>query len=142
MRVTERRNGTIRIEAIGTRGRESDGWEWTEDPEPIMICGPDMTEERQIRVGDEGCMVTGEDVSPDALRAGGPTEYSVRLSTDREGIPGNSDPSIRRLHGWRGTTGDWYVDTWGWRRVESIEPRKRGIGYVVILSADLRPDED
>ena len=128
MRVTERRDGTIRIEAIGTRELIY-GSAYVEDPDPI-------------NVGDEGCLVTGHSVSPPALRVNGPTEYSVRLDINPKGIPGNSNASIRRLHGWRGTSDNWCVIARGWRRVESIEPRKRGIGYVVILSVDLRPDED
>lgn len=57
------------------------------------------------------------------------------------GITGNMGGAAT-LHGWRGTTNDRSTFAKGWRRVESINPRRRGLGWVMILSADLRPDED
>ena len=143
MRITESRDGTVRIELIGERGRE-----WEPDEIPALPEYLDDNENgyhctsRPVQVGDAGCLVTHHDVSPDAQRLRGPTEYSAHVVNSPEGIPGNSNHAITRLHGWRGTSYDSYCDAWGWRRVESIEPRKRGVGWVVILSADLRPDED
>ena len=126
MRLTERHDGTIRIE-----------------PDLITVIFPDQGHtHREIRVGDEGCLATAKDISPNTLLRGWPTEYRVSLYAAPDGVGGNMDPKIKRLHGWRGTTNDWSSYAWGWRRVESITPRRRGVGYVVILSADLRPDAD
>ena len=137
MRVTERRDGTIRIEQIDWCGGQ-----FADGHHLMLIIDPDNDyEKREIRVGDEGCLSTSHNVSPDAIRSNRPTEYSAQLFADPNGIPGNMNSNITRLHGWRGTTCDRCSEAWGWRRVESIEPRKRGEGYVVILSVDLKPDE-
>lgn len=136
MRLTTRRDGTIRLECV-VRGEY-------DDPERVTyeLPGWDAPRPREVVVGDVGCLVTTEDVSPDAMRGGGPTEYGARLWGDELGFPGNSDHDKCRLHGWRGTTNDVYVYAWGWRRVESIAPRKRGRGWVMVLSADLMPGDD
>lgn len=141
MRLTERRDGTIRIEAIGRIDRYQ-GREFAIDPDPMTIVIPGgRWVQREIRVGDEGCLRVSHGVSPNAMRSNNPTEYSASLYADADGVPGNSNSNISRLHGWRGTTGDSCCYAMGWRRVESIAPRKRGVGYVVILSADLRPTD-
>lgn len=57
------------------------------------------------------------------------------------GATGNADPSIRRFHGWRGTTNDISVTALGLRRIEKITPCKNG-NFWITLSADLKPDED
>ena len=130
MKLTERRDGTIRIEAIGTREPWGD-----EEPDSIQICDHESGEGREIQVGDEGCFVTTEPETDTS------TILSACLWDDPYGYPGNTNHNIYRLHGWRGTTGGEYCEAHGWRRVKSIEPRKRGVGYVVILSADMKPDK-
>ena len=120
MHITERRDGTIRIELRGEH--------WDINP---MLTADSEYREKPVQVGDEGCLLVAgrsgrEDVA--ALRPGP--------------IPGNLNHHITRCHGWRGTTGDVARYAMGWRRVESVTPRRRGGGLVIILSADLRPDED
>lgn len=40
----------------------------------------------------------------------------LRFAPDNgEGWPGNSDPSFKSYHGWRGTTNDWSVHAYGLR---------------------------
>ena len=129
-RVIERADGTIRIEYIMPEDaapyadlvtlHERDGGPWS-----------------LIEVGDEGVLMICE-----RLQRGHEQANRAYLLNEPDGAPGNTDHTVRRLHGWRGTTNDLVCDAHGWRRVESIEPRKRGHGFVAILSADLRPDED
>lgn len=53
-----------------------------------------------------------------------------RWTHDLSGIPGNMDPSIRRRHGWRGTTNEWHIEAIGCWRVRRIEEAARGIRVV------------
>ena len=99
------------------------------EPDMIEIIFPGG-ESRIISVGDEGCFFTTQNTY-------GNDDYRCGLFADKEGFPGNSDHSMKSLHGWRGTTNDRACYVEGWRRVENIEPRKRGVGFVVILSKDL-----
>jgi hypothetical protein len=119
MHITERRDGTIRIELRG---------DYADDLEIIVDAD---YHSRPVRVGDEGCLsVSGRD---------GCEDHAYLYPT---AIPGNSNHRITRYHGWRGTTCDVACYARGWRRVESVEPRKRGRGLAIVLSADLRPDEE
>ena len=96
-----------------------------------------------MKPGDEGCLVIKTDLSPNAYAAGcGGQPIKALLYHNPEGFPGNMDGNRRKLHGWRGTTGDICVTAYGWRKVRSITPLKRGIGDRIILSADLKPNED
>ena len=96
---------------------------------------------RRVRIGDVGCLCLGSNVSPDCLRSGKSEDYEVWLYDEESGYPGNSNPGICRLHGWRGTTQNFHVTAEGWRRVESIDQLKRGLGFRVVLSEDMRPNE-
>ena len=123
MHITERRDGTIRIEL-----RE----EYYDDLDidlAFYIVDADY-HSRPVRIGDEGCLSV-------STRAG----CQDRAAMYPDAIPGNLNHRIRHYHGWRGTTCDVARYAMGWRRVESVIPRTRGGGLVVILSADLRPDE-
>ena len=93
---------------------------------------------RKIRVGDEGTLVEVTSVRPDDMRRG---DDCLRVYFDArpDGVPGNSNGAIQRLHGWRGTTNDSYVDASGWRRIEAIT--RRGVGWLVKISADLKPSQ-
>jgi hypothetical protein len=141
--IRERRDGTLAIECRAPRWLERptkhDRGLENDYPEPIIL----RTEqhERPIERGDQGCLVSFEDVSPDGLRRS--TPYTgVSMNGDPDGVPGNSDHTIKRLHGWRGTTDDASCQVWGWRRVISVEPLKRGLGWRVMLSVDLKPEDD
>lgn len=128
--IAERCDGTIRIEAIGHREHIAalDGdMEYT--PAPLAIID-DLGGEREARPGDAGCLAESYST------AAGGDKRAVWLCANPAGIPGNIDRS-RALTGWRGTTDGRAVIAHGWRRIISIEPRKRGIGWVAIMSRDL-----
>lgn len=67
-----------------------------------------------------------------------PAQYKF-LSDIETGWPGNLDSSIRRYHGWRGTTNNIYAEALGVFEVLDIVEQKNGM-YRVKLSADLHPD--
>lgn len=127
-RLIERRDGTYVVEIIGS----PDDCGYYDD---LAFYDPD-TGGRGCKVGDEGCLGVSGYVGPN----GDPGETATLYSYP-EGIAGNFDASVKRLHGWRGTTNGLACYACGWRRVTAINLRKRGIGIRVILSADLRPDE-
>ena len=135
IKMVERNDGTIRIEAIGKREfmprvAGMDGY-WTEGhPRALYII--DGYDCRDAKVGDEGCLAV-------SYNTRGDENLSAWMNT--AGIAGNMGDAAS-LHGWRGTTNDRSTFARGWRRVESIAPRKRGLGWVMILSKDLRPNED
>lgn len=60
---------------------------------------------------------------------------------DSDGVGGNMNGSAKRFHGWRGTTNNVSREALGLRRVEKIIECKNG-KFWVVLSADLRPDEE
>lgn len=120
MHITERRDGTIRIELRGEH--------WDINP---MLTTDSEYRERPVQVGDEGCLSV-------STRAG----CQDRAAMYPGPIPGNLNSHISRYHGWRGTTCDVARYAMGWRRVKFVAPRTRGKGLIIILSADLRPDEE
>jgi len=78
----------------------------------------------RYEIGAQAVLVSHTDVSPNALRAGTHAEYS--LSFDLDGVPGNSDRSIKRTTGWRGTTNDTSVDARGVVTIRKIRRLKNG----------------
>lgn len=82
--------------------------------------------------GDEAILVCNTDI-----RTGYETWYLYR----GEGVPGNMDFSVKRYHGWRGTTASISVDAFGLRRVERISKTKDG-KIKVTVGRDLHPDWD
>ena len=136
-------NGKIVLEEIGYPERD-DRRRYAIEPSPMMIQHAELRDPVPVQEGDEGCLAWYVDVSPDAVRnSGAPINYCpLSLFVQPEGLRGNCDRNIRRLHGWRGTSNDVYKTACGWRRVEKIEKRARGIGRRITLSVDLRPDEE
>ena len=127
--LTERCDGTIRIEAIGRREHIAAlGGDLEYMPAPLVIVD-DLGDEREARPGDAGCLAESYSV------AGGDDKRAVWLGTNPAGIMGNGGD--RALTGWCGTTDAVAIIAHGWRRVISIEPRKHGVGWVAILSRDL-----
>lgn len=127
--LTERGDGTIRIEAIGRREYIAAlGGDMEYTPAPLAVVYDWGS--RDAKPGDAGCLAESYSV------AAGGDKRSVWLDANPAGICGNLS-NERALTGWRGTTDDRAVIAHGWRRVISIEPRKRGIGWVAILSRDL-----
>ncbi len=125
MKIVTRKNGTVRVEVIGER-------EWYDPEVQIGMCIYTGDIRRNVRVGDEGVLVERQYFRSDAVDA--------YLWADPDGVPGNSNPAIKRLNGWRGTTNDVATFARGWRQVESISPRKRGVGVNIVLSAEFVPD--
>ena len=67
--------------------------------------------------------------------------YLLLREDNGEGWPGNSDPHVRRYHGWRGTTDDWAVYALGLRRVLDVRVTgNRSKRVVVILGHDIAED--
>lgn len=67
----------------------------------------------------------------------GATTYQFK--EEITGVSGNMDSSVKRFHGWRGTTNNTEKNALGVRRVEDIVTYKNGMSKVT-LSADLHPD--
>lgn len=83
--------------------------------------------------GDEAILVCRTDI-----RTGYETWCLYR---DEGGVPGNMNYSVKRYHGWRGTTANISVDAFGLRRVERISKTKDG-NIKVTVGRDLHPDWD
>lgn len=66
-----------------------------------------------IKVGDKYILVERTNINT------GKTEYKIRKDNG-EGIPGNMDASVKRYHGWRGTTDNISVYAYGLREIERI----------------------
>jgi hypothetical protein len=95
-----------------------------------------------MRVGAECVLVSHTDVSVNALRSGMTNRQRTAWTLSRSvlGIPGNSNPAILRLHGWRGTSGDCQVNAHGRRRIVNVHTTKSG-RVVVVVGRDIAPDE-
>ena len=70
--------------------------------------------------------------------------YELRPTTS--GIGGNLNSSIKRYHGWRGTSHDISTDAYGLREILAVEVLKgdvcEGLTLRVTLSKDLHPEWD
>ena len=126
MKMRDRRDGSVRLEIIADVYREWSyalGGHWVEHADDVH----DYTV-AQWRVGDVGTL--GESEVVDGNDVGRRTYWLDDIS----GIRGNMS-SDQVTDGWRGTTDGVAVYAHGVRRVVSVEPRKRGHGSVIILSA-------
>ena len=140
MKITRLKNGQIVVEARASK-YEAREFGTTAMPDTMEFTPDDWRTVRAVRVGDEGCVGIATNVSPDSIRDGHDNENFCRvyMTANPEGISGNSNHHVRRLHGWRGTTNDSSIEADGWRRVLEIRPTKTGIGWRVVLSEDLNP---
>jgi len=128
----ERNDGTVRIEYIA-------------EPLPVSIEGDDyeVADEREPWEVLAGTQEPGVLVGSGPADDGDAAHYHLSVGAPAlGGVGGNMDPTERRYHGWRGTTGGRCVDAYGLRRVLSVDDRPRGRGFVVILSNDLAADQD
>lgn len=64
--------------------------------------------------------------------------YEIRIAPN--GIGGNMDRSVKRFHGWRGTTNNISVTAMGRREIKKIRTLKNGT-VAVTVGPDLDPDE-
>ena len=122
--MRERRDGSVRLEIIAHVARRSayaGRWDVYADLDHDDTVS-------HWRVGDVGTLGSAEVVEGNDV---GRINYWL---DDISGIPGNMS-SHRSTDGWRGTTCGVAVYAHGVRRVVSIEPRNRGRGTVIILSA-------
>ncbi len=94
----------------------------------------------KFQVGEQVMLVSSTNVSPNAIREGRDNPVFYLIPDCNDGIGGNSNPNIKRYHGWRGTTQDSCCDAWGLREIKAIIQRKRYIA--VKISDDLLTDED
>ena len=98
-------------------------------------------EKSAYQVGAIGVLVGVEYVGPKRRgMVGGEDFYMVFDEESVEyGIPGNMNPEIRRLHGWRGTTDGYHKAAYGRREVLGIEEGE--LGMYVTVGPDLAPEE-
>lgn len=66
--------------------------------------------------------------------------WFVLIPGDNGGVGGNMNPSVKRYHGWRGTTNDISTDACGVHQVEEILQYKNG-NVKIKLGPDLKADE-
>lgn len=74
-----------------------------------------------IRVGDSVLVYTRENVLT------GSETYYISKELAETGYPGNTDSSVRRFHGWRGTTNDISVYAHGVYIVDDVQKSGDGI---------------
>ena len=144
---TESKNGKIRVTV---RATDKEFPSWNSRPFYVDKYEVDEYVDRFV-IGETTCFYTCCDVSPNAIRNNDDEEIvypsyeydnNGNQTPNIEGIRGNSNREIRRYHGWRGTTSDNYVTAIGMRTVLSKTKFKRGYGYSIVLSADLKKDEE
>lgn len=104
---------------------------YTNDGEPVE-------RESMYKIGAEVMLVSITDVSPNARDDRVIPKYHLEFRPD--GIGGNSDPNIKRYHGWRGTTCDLSVSAHGLRKITKIRTLKNG-RVAVTVGKDLLPEE-
>ena len=95
----------------------------------------------RYRVGEHAILVSLTDVSPNAIRDGSDIPRFFLKFGCPDGIPGNSNPSQARYHGWRGTTNDSCLEAHGERQIIKIRQLSNG-AIAVTVGADLQPDAD
>lgn len=91
---------------------------------------------QDLKIGDEVILLEKRWVNEDAVR----WDYAPHAG---HGIGGNMNSSIKRYHGWRGTTNGISTTAHGVRKVLSIEesPHKDYRDRVkIVLGPDLHPD--
>jgi hypothetical protein len=87
----------------------------------------------RYEIGAQTVLVSRTDVAPNALRAG--TRANYYLSFDLDGVPGNSNPKIKRTEGWRGTTSNSCCDAHGVVKIVRIRKLKCGDVSVTVRHA-------
>lgn len=87
----------------------------------------------RYKMGARAVLVSCTDVSPNAIRSGRNTP-KYYLCWDLEGVGGNSNPRVKRILGWRGTTNDKSVDAHGIVSIVRIRELKNGDVAVTVRS--------
>lgn len=88
----------------------------------------------EVKVGDEVVLVERYDSNS------GTTQWQIRNAPD--GIGGNLDYSVKRFHGWRGTTNNISITAHGLRRVIKVTDKEDDyeVYQKVTVGPDLHPD--
>jgi hypothetical protein len=90
------------------------------------------TYETKYKIGNHAMLVSRENLKTE--------EKKFFLKFDDDGISGNSDHTIKRYHGWRGTTDDISITAHGLRKITKIKKLKNG-QIAITVGSDLTPDE-
>jgi hypothetical protein len=106
------------------------------DPEYVYEWNP-----TKYKIGERVMLVSHTDVSPNAIRAGKNTDSYSLVFDAPDGICGNSNQSVTKYHGWRGTTQDVSCYAHGLREIIEIRKLKNGT-VAVTVGADLTQGEE
>lgn len=107
----------------------------------ISDCEYDWVPSENYVVGNTAMLVSHCNVSPNAIREGRSIDSYSLVFNRPDGIGGNTNPNIKRYHGWRGTTNDISCYALGLHEIVKIRALKNG-QVAVTVGPDLRPDED
>ena len=89
--------------------------------------------DNEVKVGDKRILVERRNVNTG--------DHQYQLREDNGGIPGNMDATVKRYHGWRGTTCNVSVIAYGLREVTKIQEYQNG-SVRIWLGEDLKPDAE
>lgn len=91
------------------------------------------------KVGQEVILVGRENVN---VQRSGYEKFTIVDAP--AGIPGNMDHSIKKYHGWRGTTDDIALYAYGLRKILKVQAVDMGAdyGYKITVGPDMHPDWD
>lgn len=87
----------------------------------------------KYKIGQLAVLGSLTNLTPNAIREGRDVP-SYFLDFDLEGIGGNSDHTIKRTSGWRGTTDDWSCDAHGIVEIVGFRKLKNGSISVSVKS--------
>lgn len=110
-----------------------DGYMVADEAKSIMADAP--------TIGEQYMIASSEYVGPLNGRANNP--IIIHKIDNGFGFGGNSDPGIKRYHGWRGTSDDWAMHAMGVRRclkVTTTGTRSKVVRFV--FGKDLKPNEE
>lgn len=96
-------------------------------------------------IGQVVAVIVYRDDSPSGRRDRSYILLTANPKYIADGVPGNSNPTIRRHHGWRGTDNDVACDALGVRTIESVTDRSLKNGDFVrrvVLGRDLVANKD
>lgn len=130
------KNGTLKQKSIERGGDMGDGYyHFDHDATDLP------------KIGETYFVYSTKNVGPNCLRAGNSVE-GLAWDNDRElienGMGGNMDSSIKKFHGWRGTTSDNCVCAYGVRKCigATMISYKKTCHFIVEFGPDLVADKE
>ena len=84
----------------------------------------------KFEVGARAMLVSYTDVSPDATRRGVVEKFCLEFTTN--GIEGNTNPPVKRFHGWRGTINDSFCCAYGLREIKKLRTLQSGLVGITV----------